>query len=368
MISILLTIIVGAFCFFIIIINFVEKKNNKLFNNYMNSILIIAGLVRLVPLLGFILTEWDYESIMKTTKISIIFLIPLFFLNLKALVSSPKTKSYVHLIIPILLIISSIIFQSISKLKVGIFIIAYSSIYIIMIVVLVVKFLRKIPENIIELLFKKKIKNWITVLMCFSIYLYLITLYSIYNFIFYQNLFEFINAYGFTSIGYLIILTYIIFNRNLLLGKYTAANYKEFGLLLWSISPQKKIEKKDSAFYEKLMHEELINDIINWQKDFKPTLDEKFNYGVICDKLNVPLYKVKLIFKYHTTLSLTEFLNTLRIFNALNLIDEGYLNSFTIESLGKKVGFNSRITFSNNFKRCIGLSVRKYINQIDPQL
>ena len=121
-----------------------------------------------------------------------------------------------------------------------------------MIVVLVVKFLRKTPENIIELLFNKKIKNWITVLMCFSIYLYLITLYSIYNFIFYQNLFEFINTFGFTSIGYLIILTYIIFNRNLLLGKYTAANYKEYGLLFWSISPQKKNRKKRFRFLRKI--------------------------------------------------------------------------------------------------------------------
>ena len=51
------------------------------------------------------------------------------------------------------------------------------------------------------------------------------------------------------------------------------------------------------------------------------------------------------------------------IFNALILIDEGYLNSFTIESLGKKVGFNSRITFHNNFIKFMGLSVRKYVNQ-----
>ena len=364
MISILLTTIVGALCFFIIIINFVEKKNNTLFNKYLISILTIAGLVRLVPLLGFILTEWDYESIMKILTVSVIFLPPLFFLNLSAVVSSLKSKSYFHFIIPILVLISFLIFQSISKIKFGIFIISYSSIYITMTVVLVVKFLRKVPENIIELLFKKKVKNWLIVLMCFSIYCYLITLYSISNFIFSINLFEVINAYILTSIGYLITLTYIILNRNLILGRYTAANYKEISLLFWSISPLKKIEQKDSPQYKKLMPEELINDIINWQKDFKPTLDEKFNYGVICDKLKVPLYKAKLIFKYHTLLSLTEFINTLKIFNALILIDEGYLNSFTIESLGKKVGFNSRITFHNNFNKYMGLSVSNYINRL----
>lgn len=158
MISILLTTIVGALCFFIVIINFIEKKNNTLFNNYLISILIIAGLVRLVPLLGFILTEWDYKSIMNTLTVSVMFMPPLFFLNINAIVSSFKTKCYFHFIIPFLLIISFMTFQSISKFKFGIFILAYSFTYITMIVVLVVKFLKKKPKNIIELLFKKRLK------------------------------------------------------------------------------------------------------------------------------------------------------------------------------------------------------------------
>ena len=364
MISILLTTIVGAFCFFIIIINFVEKKNNTLFNKYLISILTIAGLVRLVPLLGFILTEWDYEIIFNALTVSVMFMPPLFFLNINTIVSSVKTKGYFHFIIPFLIIISFMIFKPIPKLNFGIFIIAYLSIYITMTVVLVLKFLRKTPENIIELLFKKKVKNWLIVLTSFSIYCYLITLYTISNFIFSINLFEVINAYILTSIGYLITLIYIILNRNLILGRYAATNYKEVSLMFWDISPLKKIEQKDSPQYKKLMPEELINGIIDWQKDFKPTLDENFNYGVICDKLRIPLYKVKLIFKYHTLLSLTEFINSLKIFNALILIDEGYLNSFTIESLGKKVGFNSRITFHNNFNKYMGLSVSNYINRL----
>ena len=364
MIAILLTTIVGALCFFIIIINFVEKKNNTLFNKYLISILTIAGLVRLVPLLGFILTEWDYEIIFNALTVSVMLMPPLFFLNINTIVSSVKTKGYFHFIIPFLIIISFIIFKPIPKLIFGIFIIAYLSIYITMIVVLVLNFLRKTPENIIELLFKKKVKNWLTVFVFFYIYSYLLALFNLSNFILSKDRFEVINVTLPLSLGYLIILTYIILNRNLILGRYTATNYKEISLMFWHISPLKKIEQKDSYQYKKLMPEELINDIINWQKDYKPTLDEKFNYGVICDKLNVPLNKAKLIFKYHTLLSLTEFINTLKIFNALILIDEGYLNSFTIESLGKKVGFNSRITFHNNFNKYMGLSVSNYINRL----
>lgn len=240
MITILLTTIVGALCFFIIIINFVEKKNNTLFNKYLISILTIAGLVRLVPLLGFILTEWNYEIIFNALTVSVMFMPPLFFLNINTIVSSVKTKGYFHFIIPFLIIISFMIFKPIPKPNFGIFIIAYLSIYIIMIVVLVVNFLRKTPENIIELLFKKKVKNWLTVFLCFYIYSYLLTLFNLSNFIFSIDRVEVINATLPMSLGYLITLTYIILNRNLILGRYTATNYKEISLMFWHISPLKK--------------------------------------------------------------------------------------------------------------------------------
>jgi len=103
------------------------------------------------------------------------------------------------------------------------------------------------------------------------------------------------------------------------------------------------------------------------QKKFKEGLNKKYSCEDISERMKVPLYKVKLLFKYHTFLSLTEFVNTLRIFRALILIDEGYLNSFTVESLGKKIGFNSRITFYNNFSKYMGMSVRNYIDKIDHQ-
>lgn len=365
MITILLTTIVGALCFFLIIINFIEKKNNRIFNNYLISILYIAGLVRLIPILGFILTEWEYESLMNIMPVSVIFLIPLYFLNLNAIVSPIKTKGYIHFIVPILFLICFLIFHPISKLIVGIFIITYSSIYIIMSVILVVRFLRKTSENIIALLFKKKVETWLTVLLVFSIYLYLITIYSIVNFAFSMNLFEFIDTYILTSVGYLITLIFIISNRNLILGRFTPKNHKEISLLFWSFPPLKNIEKKDINQYKNLMPEVLINSIIDWQKDFQQVLRGKLNYSFISERLKVPLYKVKLLFKYHTLLSLSEFTNALKIFNAIILIDEGYLNSFTIESLGKKVGFNSRITFHNNFIKYMGLSVRNYVYQIE---
>lgn len=368
MFSILLITIVGALCFFIIIINYIEKKNNTLFNNYLISILFIAGLVRLIPLLGFMMTKWDYEDIISIMTLSVIFLIPLYFLNLYTVVNSNLTKGYLlHSIIPILILINFLIFQSISKFNLGVFIIIYSSIYIIMSVVVVVRFLTQISENIIAFIFKKKVRTWLIVFLTFSIYLYLIVLNSVANFAFSINLFEFIDTYIVTTVGYLIILIYIILNRNLILGRFTSKNYKEISLLFWSNSPLKKIEKKDVSQYKKLIPEELINGIIDMQKNYTQDLDKKYSYGDISERMKVPLYKVKLLFKYHTSLSLTEFVNTLRIFHALILIDEGYLNSFTVESLGKKIGFNSRITFYNNFSKYMGMSVRNYIDKIDHQ-
>jgi len=366
MFTILLITIVGALCFFVIVLNYIEKKNNILFNNYLISILIIAGLMRLIPLLGFIMTKWDHEDVIMIMALSVIFLIPLYFLNLYTVVNSKLTKGYLcHSIIPILILIYYLIFQFISKFNLGVFIFIYSSIYVIMSVVVIVRFLMQKSENIIAFIFKKKVRNWLIVFMTFSIYLYLIVLNSFANFAFSIKIFQFLDAYILTTVGYLIILIYIILNRNLILGKLTSKNYKEISLLFWSNSPLKKIEKKDVSQYNKLMPEELINGIIDMQKNYIQVLDKKYSYGDISERMKVPLYKVKLLFKYHTPLSLTEFVNTIRIFRALILIEEGYLNSFTVESLGKKIGFNSRITFYNNFSKYMGMSVRNYIEKID---
>jgi AraC-like DNA-binding protein len=44
------------------------------------------------------------------------------------------------------------------------------------------------------------------------------------------------------------------------------------------------------------------------------------------------------------------------------LINDGHLEKYTIEHLGTACLFNSRFTFSKNFKKFIGVSVSDYLD------
>ena len=55
-----------------------------------------------------------------------------------------------------------------------------------------------------------------------------------------------------------------------------------------------------------------------------------------------------------------ELINSYRIVASLSKIESGYLKDLTIESLAQEVGFNSRITFFNAFKKQVGCGPNEY--------
>ena len=55
-----------------------------------------------------------------------------------------------------------------------------------------------------------------------------------------------------------------------------------------------------------------------------------------------------------------DWINTYRIAMAVEKIEDGYLDDYTLESLGDLVGFNSRTTFFNAFKKEKGCSPSEY--------
>ena len=66
------------------------------------------------------------------------------------------------------------------------------------------------------------------------------------------------------------------------------------------------------------------------------------------------------IFKYYNNYSHSEYVTVLKIKYSIQLIEMGYLNSHTIDSLSEKCLFNSRITFYNNFLKLVGYSTTEY--------
>ena len=58
----------------------------------------------------------------------------------------------------------------------------------------------------------------------------------------------------------------------------------------------------------------------------------------------------------------------IKINYALTLISDGYLNQYTVEALGEKCLFKSSFTFSQNFKKFVGTSVREYTYAVAGEL
>lgn len=91
--------------------------------------------------------------------------------------------------------------------------------------------------------------------------------------------------------------------------------------------------------------------------------DPKLTLSNIATELKIPKSHLSYLFKYHTTISFSEYKKVIRIQDAINLIDEGYLNNNTLDSLSKKVGFTSYNPFFTGFKEIIGISPLEYINK-----
>ena len=365
MLEILIPTLVGVLCFVVILLGRTSNRGKLILNNYFIVILLFVGSIRIIPFLYFITNsnEPAYNQLLFFSIVSSIVVIPLFYIYLNSLILIKPRKWYYHMIIPLLVIILLIAVDSVSRLHFGLFISSYYLLYIISSVILVVKFLREKPNNLIRSAFVKNVKNWIVVLTITYSVTFLILTRSIIVFDFFNNDYNFAESFVLSSIGWLFILTYLMTNRNLFLNNFNNKSIKEGHLNFWSFNAIHKVDSKDSL-YNKLKPEEMIQNIIALESNFKIISNNQITLKYISERLNIPVYLLKLLFKYHNSLSVVEYQNVLKVNNAIHFIQNGYLNSFTIDSLSNKVGFNSRITFYKNFKKYVGLSVTEYKNLI----
>jgi AraC-like DNA-binding protein len=80
--------------------------------------------------------------------------------------------------------------------------------------------------------------------------------------------------------------------------------------------------------------------------------------------MKFPKSHLSFIFKYHSTLSFSDFKKLNRIQDAIALIEEGYLKTNTFDSLSKKVGFSTYNTFFIAFKEVTSKAPQEYVNSV----
>jgi AraC-like DNA-binding protein len=90
----------------------------------------------------------------------------------------------------------------------------------------------------------------------------------------------------------------------------------------------------------------------------------KASVSSLANKLNVPTSHLVYLFKYHSSISFSEYRMHSRIQDSIALIENDYLKTNTLESLAYKVGFSSYNPFYLAFKKITDLSPQDYMRTI----
>jgi AraC-like DNA-binding protein len=169
---------------------------------------------------------------------------------------------------------------------------------------------------------------------------------------------------------WLIILFKIIASPEILYGydvlhKKINENRNENLVLnaIWIINPKIQIKNAQHLQLKKKMEPFILNYIEKIEKISIKDLafrDPTITLTDLANKLNAPKSHVSYLFKYHATISFSEYKKAIRIQDAITLMNEDYLAENTLDYLSKKVGFPSYNTFFTSFKEITGVSPFEY--------
>jgi AraC-like DNA-binding protein len=86
-----------------------------------------------------------------------------------------------------------------------------------------------------------------------------------------------------------------------------------------------------------------------------------YNLSAMAIDLDVPKYQLNHYFKESANESFADWKNRNRILFSKDVIDQGYLNSFTIDSLSQECGYKSRGNFNIAFFEVTGKKLSAYL-------
>ncbi|MES2806561.1 MAG: AraC family transcriptional regulator [Bacteroidota bacterium] len=132
---------------------------------------------------------------------------------------------------------------------------------------------------------------------------------------------------------------------------------------IWKMTPY--IELNNSQHL--ILKEKIDQNIINYIKEIE-SISLKFelfrnaNLTItdLANSLQIPKSHISYLFKYHSTISFSEYKKVIRIHDAIKHIELNYLKNNTLDSLSKKVGFTSYNPFFTSFKEIAGVSPLEY--------
>ena len=361
----IITFLVGFLCLFVMVLMLFNSRPNRKTNIYLIIILFLVGLQRFLNGIELLeLTEVIYSPL-KIRLSAAFFIVPIYYLFFNRLIrgTSNLKKELLHFILPIL-------FVSVDVLIVNYqldyyFYLTFSSVYFGLILNLVFGLINNKKRSMFEKGSYETIRTW-TILMCLITFLLLLfSNYFLFNLV--EARTNLNNFYRFSSLLWLIALIYIFKNPIIIFGEHTLLKSIQLNepqeFLIWSRKPLKSIEQKDAVLSNNISAkiDTIILSIQKLQKSSHALSKITFTASNLAKELKIPRSHVEFVFKYYCHYSINDFSNLIKINYAVSLINEGYLEKYTIASLGDNCLFNSRFTFSKNFKKFMGISVSDYM-------
>jgi AraC-like DNA-binding protein len=175
-----------------------------------------------------------------------------------------------------------------------------------------------------------------------------------------------INMFHSSVVLWVLFLLYLLFNPSILFNEVVNRKdpnrdfSKKFDI--WNSKAIQKLEPQDIAL--ELIVQKNIDVLIEDLRQLKPELFIQSNSTQLIQEiskhLHYPKSHLKYVLKYHCRFSQNDYLNLMRVIYALKLINNGYLDNYTLESLMENCHFNSRTSFHRHFKKHLGVTPSRY--------
>jgi AraC-like DNA-binding protein len=166
----------------------------------------------------------------------------------------------------------------------------------------------------------------------------------------------------------ILITPEILFGYNALYKKINEQKKSEFSLNeIWILIEKTNFKNQQDEILKVKIYDDLIKNLKNIERlafEEKSFRKAKTSATEFAKKLEIPKSHLNFIFKYHCKITFTEFKNIIKIYDALQLIESGFLKINTLDALAIKVGFSSYNPFFTSFKDVTGSTPQAYNKQI----
>ncbi len=384
MITNLLFIITGLIGLLTAFLIFNNYKSNRMMNPYMILLIIIISIRFLLG--GLIYFNSDRivnQNYLKYANLSgvAIPLVYLYFKNIATNTNQFKIKELAHFILPISIHIAIIILDKISQKSIRLDFIIFPIFCLFTTTYFILSYRvlkneiwnRKGSLNVVQKQ-NELINNW-TAYLFIAIFILAVRLLVALFIEIYQN--SDVNGFSYlwiSAIVWLVVLVKILITPEILYG-YDALNFKikeinDSSLILkgvWKLTNTTKLDNNQHVILKEKIDRKILLYIEKIEKlalSYEVFRDPELSLSDFSNQLGIPKSHISYLFKYHTTISFSEFKKTIRVHDAIKHIEADFLKNNTLDSLSKKVGFTSYNPFFTSFKEVSGVSPIEYYKMI----